>query len=72
LVVLDDELLDGVEPEVELDDEEDDEESLELLLELDDSAGFEFDEDESELVELAAALVFSPVFSPDSERLSVR
>jgi hypothetical protein len=81
LVLLDDGLLDEVEPdddpddpdepEVEFEDEFDEEEVLlEPLPELDDSAGFELDEDEdeSELLELALALVFSL----DSERLSVR
>jgi hypothetical protein len=70
LVVLDDEeLLDEVEPdvEVELVPDVDDEESL-VELEPAESPDFELVADESELVEPAAALVLLP----DSARLSVR
>lgn len=69
LVVLDDELLDDVEPDPELvleldeDDEVDDDEEDEL-----ESDDFVLDEDESELVDAAAALLL--LF--DSDRLSVR
>jgi hypothetical protein len=67
---LDDEPLDD-EPPVEDDDEDDEEEDVEEDDELlfDESEDFELDEDESELLELAAAFLF---LSPDSERLSVR
>lgn len=68
LVALDDELLDDVEPDE--DDELDEEDVEDDEPESDDfvSDDFVLDEDESELVAAAAALVLLP----DSDRLSVR
>jgi hypothetical protein len=56
-------LLDEVEDELEEEDE-----LVELVPELDDSEDFELEEDESELLAVAPALLLLP----DSDRLSVR